>query len=175
MKEVYLLRHGEKDQNGELTENGRQAAETMRAILPSFVRVYSSETNRAAHTAGLLSGIDPSIDSRAAYASAPIELVNAISDLANERSVSFLEAARLHGNEQVLAGIDNQAKILNAMVDATLAELAEGEKALIVSHDLTIVPAMEHRGLGSEPIEPLDGYIIVLDQGATSARRYSVD
>jgi len=172
MREVYLLRHGEKDAEGLLTERGKQAAETMRSVLPAFVRIISSESPRTIHTASLLTGEEPHPDPRAAYATTAASVSEEISAIAAEHGISFLDAARRHNNPDVLTGIDEQAHILNGLVDEVLGELGEGERALIVSHDLSIAPAMGYRGMSAESIEPLGGYVISLGDEGSSVQRF---
>jgi phosphohistidine phosphatase SixA len=74
MKEVYLLRHGEKDVAGSLTERGKRAAEAMRNTLPRFAAVICSGSDRTVLTAVLLTGKKPRIDRRAGYATAPADV-----------------------------------------------------------------------------------------------------
>lgn len=175
MKEVYLLRHGEKDGAGVLTERGKRAAAAMRPALPSFACVISSGSDRTILTAKLLTGQDPQIDHRAAYATTPAKISDAINTLASTHKSSFLDAARQYGDPMVLKGIDEQAHLLNLLVDELLGRLVEGEKALIVSHDLTIAPAMGLRGMSAESIEPLGGYVIRMAGGVSSVGRLEYD
>lgn len=172
MKEVYLLRHAEKDASANLTERGKQAARAMRMVLPEFARVTSSGFDRAIMTANLLTGVDPAVDQRAAYAETSAAVSSEIDALAREHGVSFLDAARLHNDPEVLSGIEERAHMLNEMIDQLLGELVEGEHALIVSHDITIVPAMSFRDMSSESIDPLGGYIISMNGGTSSVRPY---
>lgn len=172
MKEIYLLRHGEKDNAGMLTERGRRAAEALRQTLPQFSQVLSSETPRAIESAVLLTGKQPQIDPRAMYATASPEHVDEINTVSIERGVSFLNAAILHANTSVLDGIDRQARALNDLIDEVLEALPEGERALIVSHDLTIVPAMTLRGGTSTAIDPLAGYTIQKDGNSVAVLPY---
>jgi broad specificity phosphatase PhoE len=155
-----LLRHGEKDAAGVLTSRGKQAAKALRLQLANFKRVISSDSDRAVLTAKLLTGKDPQVDQRAGYATASVEVSNEINALVKDHGISFLDAARQYNNPEVLRGIDEQAHALNALIDELLGELAEDEKALIVSHDLTIAPAMGFRGVSAESIDPLHGYVI---------------
>jgi hypothetical protein len=172
MGEVYLLRHGEKNTDGTLTERGKRAAEAMRSILPHFVTVISSSSDRAILTAQLLTGEDPRIDQRAGYATTSPEISSAINGLAISRAISFLDATRLYNDQEVLQGIDEQARELNMLTDELLAALSEDEKALIVSHDLTITPAMGFRDMPAESIEPLGGYIISENNGIQTVCYY---
>lgn len=172
MKEIYLLRHAEKNAAGALTEFGQQTAEALRPLLPGFTRIFSSDSGRTVLTAKLLTGQQPQIDQRAAYATSSAEVSKAVSQLAAGHGLSFLEAARLYGNEDLIRGIAAQAEALNTMINDLLDQMATDEKALIVSHDLTIVPAMQLRGLPVRPINPLSGYIINMCQSAAAVRSY---
>jgi hypothetical protein len=174
MKEVIILRHGEKDAAGVLTERGEQAAEAMRRMLPHFVSIVSSPSGRAVRSAELLTGREPRIDKRAGFAMAPPEVSAAINALASAENISFLDAARKYNDPEVLHGIDQQAHELNTLIDELLNGLGEEEKALVVSHDLTIAPAMGFRGMSAESIEPLGGYVVGLNEETPSVRRYEV-
>ncbi len=57
-------------------------------------------------------------------------------------------------------GIHAQAVGLNRLIDETLARLSEDEQALVVSHDMTIVPAMVLRGQSRISVNYLSGYVI---------------
>lgn len=173
MKEVYVLRHGEKDADGNLHERGKRAAEAMRPVLPTFIHVYSSPVERAAQTAFALTGTAPETDERAAFAMAPAEVSNAINALVHEQGISFLDAARQYNDTTVLEGVDSKARELNLLIDELLDVLPEDGKALVVSHDLTIVPAMALRGTSPESIEPLGGYIVSHDGEEITARNFS--
>lgn len=172
MKEVYLLRHAEKDAAGVLTERGKRAAEAMHDMLPPFASVISSDSDRTILTTKLLTRKNPRIDQRAGYATTSLAVSNTINALASERNISFLDAARQYNDPEVLKGIDKKAHELNMMIDELLNELGEDEKALVVSHDLTIVPAMGFRGMPAESIDPLGGFIISLNNGTASVRHY---
>lgn len=160
MKSVYLLRHGHKDVNGNLTTAGKKSAVTLKSTLPHFTVVVASGYARAIETAQILSGQDPRIDDRAGYPMAPQDVSDAINALAAQKGTSFLEAAQLYKNAKVLSDIHDHAQGLNGLIDELLDELADGQKALVVSHDITIVPAMSQRGLAGVPIEPLGGYVV---------------
>lgn len=155
-----------------LTERGMEEAEAMRALLPVFARIISSDFDRTIMTAKLLTGEGPEIDHRAAYATTSAEISNKINTLAQEHNISFLDAARQYNDPTVLDGIEDQARILNILIDELLEELAEGEKALVVSHDLTIVPAMSLRDMTGMSIAPLAGFIVSTNDGIASVRHY---
>ena len=160
MKAVYVMRHGHKDFAGNLTDEGQQSAAALRPQLPHFELVVASGYARAIQTAQLLSGQDPMIDERAGYPMAPQDVSDTINALAAQKGLSFLEAAHIYNDALVLSDIGEQAKDLNSLIDELLVKLTDGQWALVVSHDITIVPAMSQRGLPGVPIEPLAGYVV---------------
>ena len=160
MKEVYLIRHAEKDPNGILTERGEMAAQELAKVLPVFSKVVSSDSSRTQRTAELLTGKKPEIDDRAGFAMASPQKSDDINRLAAENNTTFFEASKVYNDAAVLAGIDVKAKGLKALVTELLGELGEGEKALVVSHDLSITPAVALDGLPATSIDFLHGYVI---------------
>lgn len=57
MKQVYILRHAQKDTIGNLTQEGRERAKSMQKGLPQFKIVIASDSPRTQDTATLLTGI----------------------------------------------------------------------------------------------------------------------
>lgn len=174
MKQVYVLRHGEKDPdnpNGLLTERGERAARALRDSLPTFTRVYSSGVPRAMDSARLMTGVEPIEDARASFATAPPEVSAAIIAIVKERGISFWDAAHIYGDQEVLAGVAKQAGHLKELVDGLLA-LPDDGPALIVSHDLTIVPMALLYGMSGGSIGPLDGYVVSRDDDGISVVRF---
>lgn len=161
MKEIYLLRHAEKDINGTLTVAGKQSARELGRRLPEFASVTASPSSRAKETAKLLTDKDPSVEDRAGFYMASQEKSDAINQIAAEQNISFLDAAGKYQDSEVLQGIDAKATELNTLIDELLQTLDDGEAALVVSHDLSISPAMKQRGnIALESIDFLQGYTI---------------
>ncbi len=159
-KEIYILRHAEKDDLGTLTDKGRQQATELRDRLPQFSNVISSESKRAQETATLVTGKEPKVDPRAGFYMAHPEKSDELNRIAKEKGIPFLEAVVLLNDSEVLAGIDDKAGQLNDLVKELLETLPDGAKAIIISHDLSISPAMQKRGVPLESIPFLSGYII---------------
>ena len=157
---VYALRHAEKaGRDGVITPVGEAAARALRGVLPDFVSVYSSDLERAIVTVRLLTGMEPTVDPRAGFYMGHKEVGDTIYALANDQGISFYEASLQYKNAAQLAGIAKQAAQFNQLVDELLARPDKGDH-LIVSHDLTISPAMVRRGMKPESIAFLSGYII---------------
>lgn len=159
MKEVYLIRHAEKDSEGVLTSEGEETAKALRKVIPAFAKVVSSDSSRTQKTAELLTGSKPKLDHRAGFFIATKQKSDDINNLANQNKISFLEAAVQYNDPEVLAGIDAKAKELKKLVNELLSSLEEGQKALIVSHDLSISPEVALEGVPLASIDFLQGYV----------------
>jgi hypothetical protein len=159
-KEIYLIRHAEKDPKEILTDKGRQDAINLSAKLPSFQKVVSSESSRTQETAKLVTGNNPKIDSRAGFYMASPEKSKKLNNIAKVKGIPFLEAVLIFDDQEVLQGVEDKATVLNNLIDQLLNDMSEGSKSIIVSHDLSISPAMKQRGIALESIDFLNGYII---------------
>lgn len=167
MKEIYLIRHAEKDDSGHITENGQLASRELANRLPPFDYVYSSPSERAKLTAALVSGAAPTVDERAVFYMASPEKSEAINNLANENQIPFLDAMTQYGDSEVLDGVADKATALNNFINEILASSPDNSKSLIVSHDLSISPAMQQRGIPLGSIDFLCGYVINGDGNIT--------
>lgn len=163
MKEIHIRRHAEKNSDGTLTENGIQTARALSKQLPKFIRVIASDSPRTQLTAKLLTGVDPFVDARVGYSAISPEKIDAIERLSLKNGISFFEAVDLYQDNEILRGIETKAETLNQLIDEQLNQLEEDEKALIVSHEITIVPAMARRGIELSSINPLGGFILRAD------------
>lgn len=159
-KRVYLLRHAEKDPNGSLTENGRKQATILRNKLPKFQEIISSDSQRTIETAELITGQKPVVDPRCRHYVAPKAKSDYLNTLAKEKGVSFLEAVVELNDSEVNRGVEEKANELNQLVDELLGRMSDGQSSLVVSHDLSISPALAKRGIPLESIDYLCGYII---------------
>lgn len=159
MKKIYLIRHAEKDSKGVLSERGRADSIKLGDSLPKFDAIYSSGSNRTQESARLITGKNPEIDDRAGFYMAPDEKSDAINKIYKEQGIDFLEAVYVHNDNEVLRGISDQADRLNGMIDELLKP--PGENVLIVSHNLTMIPAIKKRGFDTGLLlDYLGGYII---------------
>lgn len=159
-KRIYLLRHAEKDPNGSLTERGRSQAKTLGNKLPRFQEIISSDSQRTIETAELITGRKPVVDARCRHYVAPKAKSDYLNALAKEKGFSFLEAVVEFNDSEVNQGVEEKAIELNQLVDELLSRMKDGDSSLIVSHDLSISPALSKRGIPLESIDYLCGYII---------------
>jgi broad specificity phosphatase PhoE len=157
MSKVYILRHAEKDEAGSVTRSGLASAEALRLSLPDFDEVVVSPSDRTKETARALTDLEPEVDDRAGFAMAPPDLSDEINRIANSKGISFLEAAIEFDHPEVMKGIRDQAKRFNELLDELLRKQGT---VLVVSHDLTIIPAMQMRGSQETNIPYLGGFVL---------------
>lgn len=163
MKEIHLRRHAHKNIDGMLSSEGIRSAQNLSPRLERFAKVIASNIPRAQHTAKILTGTDPLIDERASYTEISPEAVVAIESLAQQHKLPFFEAAGKYEDSAVVVGMESKANELNELIDELLSSIDEGQKVLIISHDITIVPAMIKRGLVLQTVNPLEGYVLRSD------------
>lgn len=163
MKYVYIIRHAPKDDiTGQLTREGRILAyQVGQSLKDTFSIVISSEAARAQETALLLTGKKPHTDSRA----------NII-----PLSLNVYEQLRVTGSNhpQKVTGALYEDHSLRPTIVAKVAEMIDliknthkilhgEEKALIVSHDVLMVPTYQTLIFGSilqeaRQFAPLSGF-----------------
>ena len=170
MKEIHLRRHAEKSSDGTLSKNGIETAKELSKSLPKFAKVISSDSDRARLTASLLTGAEVVVDMRAGMYMASLEKSDAINQLAVMYDLTFLEAVDEYKDKEVLEGIGDRADGLNQLIGELFDELKENEKALIVSHDLSIISAMMKKNISPVPIGPLEGYILKESGGVEATK-----
>jgi broad specificity phosphatase PhoE len=164
MKQVYILRHAQKDgQAGDLTEEGREKARNIRSKLPKFSLVIASGSHRTQGTAKILTSIDQKIDARAGYFQTSLEQNLIIDKMARQNPLGFTGAYL--DNEGIRENVKEKAKGLIELINETLNKLKDGQNALIVSHDITMVPAeqiMKHKevGVNNKSFKYLSGFSV---------------
>lgn len=159
-KHIYLIRHAEKDDQGTLTQVGKQQASQLKERMPAFSLVISSESSRTKETAYLVTGTQAIVDPRAGFYMATPQKSDLLNKIAKEDKSTLLVASIKLNDPEVLSGIKAQATKLNELIEETINKMSNDEKVLIVSHDLSISPAMLQRGIPLESIPFLSGYII---------------
>jgi broad specificity phosphatase PhoE len=147
MKEVYLVRHADWNLTEDwLTEDGIKHTKNKSDRLPKFSRVYSSPLNRAQQTAELLSGQKPRVDDRAAIPQTSSEHGQQIAE--RRKTNRFGVAGALFEIPEIWPALQIAGSALNDLIRQVLTEVPDGERALIVSHDGTMLSAeriLEHK------------------------------
>lgn len=171
MKEVYVLRHAPKDnETGELTDEGREEAKALKDKMPHFNIVIASNSTRTQETARLLAGVEPTIDTRAGHFMGTPEQSALLNERAKSHPLGFTGA--LFDTPEVRDDVKKKAEELIELIQEVRRKLDDDGKALIVSHDITIVPAeqlLTHTPLGTpvKTFNPLSGYIVNEDDEVT--------
>lgn len=171
MKQIYVLRHAPKDNNtGELTNDGREKAAKLKDKLPLFEIVIASNSKRTQETAQLLTGVEPTVDARAGHFMGTPEQSILLNERAKTHTLGFTGA--LFDTPEVKEDVTKKAQELIDLIHEVISKLDDGGKALIVSHDITIVPAVQllaHQQIGTpiKTFNPLGGYIVNENDGLT--------
>lgn len=163
MKHVYVLRHGPKDKFGNLTEKGRKQIRSLAGRFGTFNLILSSEIPRAKDTAKLLTNIDSHPDVRANIITITQAEEEELFELG--KTHPFGIAGAIFDNEKYREMAKAQGEKLVEMIKEVLTRLADGEKALIISHDAPMAAAERLlKGLPLEKIDhnyqPLQGFVV---------------
>jgi broad specificity phosphatase PhoE len=139
VKEVVVIRHGHWDLvNDRLTEQGKGRCLDVKPTLGSFVIAISSPLGRTQETAELLSDVEPKTDERASVPQIPQEFRPRAAELRKTHPEGVAGGA-LFSIPELREPLHKQGQALLELVKETLAQLPEGQRALIVSHDGTMV------------------------------------
>lgn len=138
MKAVYVLRHANWDgKTDTLTEQGKSDAQEYSTYLPDFDIVYSSPFVRAQQTAELISKAKPRSDDSASVPQSPPEIRDQVFERRKTHPLGI--AGALFESKEAHSALNLAGQALSRLIQQALNELAEGHKALIVSHDGTMV------------------------------------
>lgn len=136
MKEIIVIRHGEKIGDN-LTPEGVVACGVLAGKIGAVSLALASDRHRAIRTAELVSGLSVQIDSRASVPSFPDSEIDKLTRAQDIHPLGIIGAIWEHEsliNDAREAG----GKLLN-LVEEILDRLSDGERALIVSHDGTMI------------------------------------
>lgn len=153
MKEVLVLRHANWNLvDDKLTDESRKKCRELKPMLGLFNIVLSSPAGRTQETAELLSGQKPKIDERAAILKSPPELSAKVQEL--RKTHPFGVAGAIISIPELREPLRRQGEALKSLLVETLNSMEDNERALIVSHDGTMV-ALE-KVLTSTPFDQID-------------------
>lgn len=139
MKEIYILRHAEKDETGNLTEAGKIIAADFSKRLGHFDFVFSSDKPRAIETATLLTGSKPVIDIRASAISFTPEEIQSTHEQGKDHKFGI--AGVLFDSDMYRPKIIEKGNNLVELIEELWNKLSHNERALIISHDGVMVAA----------------------------------
>jgi len=162
MKQIYVLRHAnwnlEKD---DLTKEGKQKCADMRDKLPAFDFVISSSFQRNIQTTTLL-GKEPEVDKRAGVLNLTDEQNKHITQLRKTHNLGVVGA--IFDTPELIDPVKKAGELLIQLIKETISKLPPNGKALIISHDGTMISAeMLLQKNFTKPIktyDELEGYIV---------------
>lgn len=136
MKEVIVIRHGEKlDDN--LTPAGIIACQDLADRTGDFSLAFASERHRAIQTAELVSRLPVQVDSRATVPAFPSSELEKLVARQETHALGIIGA--IWESESLVSDAREAGDKLLDLVKEVINTLHDGERALIVSHDGTMV------------------------------------
>lgn len=140
MREVYVLRHANWNLNRDsLTGEGKQKCLDLKEKLGKFDIVISSNFDRNKETAKLLTGVEPKVDERAGILKLTEEQNNKITELRQKHP--FGVAGAILSIPELIEPVKKAGKNLIELIKEAVSKLPENGRALIISHDGTMVSA----------------------------------
>ncbi|MEJ0053985.1 MAG: histidine phosphatase family protein [bacterium] len=154
MKTILVIRHSHWDgQTDTLSLEGIADCEAKKTTLGSFTTVIASPFNRTVEAARLLSGNDPVVDDRASMLALTPEEAAWLKEARKNSPLGV--AGVIFGRPDFLEPVKVAGEKCLSLIEETLEKLPLDGRALIVSHDGTMV-AVE-KLLKNEPFSgPLD-------------------
>jgi broad specificity phosphatase PhoE len=151
VKEIIIIRHGEKD-GDQLTPSGILACQSLAKHIGSLDLVFASERNRAIQTAELVSGLSVSVDQRANTPSFPDGEINKLAEVQKTHPLGIIGA--IWQDSTLIEDAWDAGIRMQSMVDEIMNKMNDGERALIVSHDGTMIGL--EKVLRNEPFDSVD-------------------
>ena len=140
MRQVFVLRHANWNlDKGGLTDEGKQKCLDLREKLGNFDIVIASNFDRNKETAKLLTGVKPQVDERAGILKLTKEQNDKITELRQKHPLGV--AGAIFGIPELIKPVKEAGKNLIKLVKKVLSELPENGRALIISHDGTMISA----------------------------------
>ena len=140
MREVYVLRHAnwnlDKDS---LTDEGKQKCLDLKKKLGNFDIVISSNFDRNKETAKLLTGVKPQVDKRAGILKLTDAQNQKITELRQKHPLGV--AGAIFSIPELIEPVKEAGQNLIELIKEVSSKLPENGRALIISHDGTIVSA----------------------------------
>lgn len=172
MKEIIVIRHGEKN-GDELTPEGVLACKALADRIDTLAYAFASERNRAIQTAELVSKLPAKVDARANVPSFPDSKLDKLLKGQEAHSLGIIGA--IWEDDELVQCAHNAGVRMQDMITEILERLHEDERALIVSHDGTMIGL--EKVLTGEPFDtvdhsfgPLEGFRVNQDLHVTAYR-----
>lgn len=140
MRQVWVLRHANRNIGEDtLTEEGRKKCVDLKERIVSFDIIISSPFDRTKETARLLTGVESSVDERAGTLTLTKEQNDKITVLRKEHPLGV--AGAIFSIPELIESVKEAGQHLSDLIRETIQKLPMNGKALIISHDGTMVSA----------------------------------
>lgn len=140
MRQVFVLRHANWNLGKDsLTDEGKQKCLELRKKLGNFDIIISSNFDRNKETAGLLTGVRPQVDERAGILKLTKEQNNKVTELRQKHPLGV--AGAIFTIPELIKPVKEAGQNLIELIKEVISKLPENGRALIVSHDGTMVSA----------------------------------
>jgi broad specificity phosphatase PhoE len=136
MKEIIVIRHGEKN-GDELTPESAVACDALADRIGSLNYAFASERNRAVRTAELVSRLTVTVDARANVPDFPDSEVDKLAGIQKIHPLGIIGA--IWQDPSLVQDARDAGVRMQAMIKEVMEQLNDGERALIVSHDGTMI------------------------------------
>ncbi len=170
VKEIIVIRHGEKN-GDELTPEGITACNLQAQRIGSFHYAFASERNRTIQTAELVSRLPVKVDIRANVPSFPDGKLDKLSEAQKVHPLGIIGA--IWEDASLVQDVRDAGARMRGMIREIMERLKDGERALIVSHDGTMIGL--EKVLKDELFDtvdhsfgPLEGFSISRDLGVVA-------
>ncbi len=140
MKRLYILRHANWDlEKDRLTDEGKQKCLDLQKKLGNFDNIISSPFERSQETAKLLTSRNPRIEEKAGILQLTNEQNERITELRQKHPLGV--AGAIFTLPELRESIIKAGQDLMQLIQEIIIELPQNGKALIISHDGTMVAA----------------------------------
>lgn len=140
MRQVFVLRHANWDlDKGSLTDEGKQKCLGLLKKLGNFDIVIASNFDRNKETAKLLTGVKPKVDERAGILKLTKEQNDKVTELRQKHP--FGVAGAIFSIPELNKSVKEAGQNLIGLIKEILSKLPKNGRALIISHDGTMVAA----------------------------------
>lgn len=134
--EIVVLRHGEKA-GDDLTPAGQQACKDLAERVGTFDIAVASHRNRTIQTAELVTGLQVRVDDRASVPDFPDDELAKLQATQETHPLGIIGA--IWQNESLINDARNAGERLLGLVRELFDTLPQNGRALIVSHDGTMI------------------------------------
>src|SRR3989338_6479485 len=140
MRQVFVLRHANWNLDKDtLTDEGKQKCLDLKKKLDNFDIVIASNFDRNKETAKLLTGMKPQVDERAGILKFTKAQNDKVTELRQKHPLGV--AGAIFNIPELIEPVKEAGQNLIELVKEAISKLPKNGRALIISHDGTMVSA----------------------------------